>query len=189
MVSELNQRLREASIRVEHDATPLSPRAAARLERIANADAVRQKKFGDRATLRAESARRYELGHIVNTLRRLLKDEDDPGTRGFLRDRQFRKRMLRLGRRPRGWIIGRLAIPIQLPTHVVDTECHLILCVDGRLYAALDGIIGDAYAIGQGNPPRTTWVLGADVWHAVEATIPETVGSMIGRLSLTWPID
>lgn len=188
-MSDLNERLREAAIHVQHEDEPLSPREAARQERIANAQAARQAREARREAIQAEVARRYELGHIVNTLRRVLRAAGDPGTRGFLRDRQFRKRWFRLGARPRGWIVGRMALPIQLPTHVVDTECHLVLCVDGRLYAALDGIIGDRYEIGQSTPPRTTWVLGTDVWYAVEATVPETVGALVGRLDLTWPLD
>lgn len=188
-MSDLSERLREASIHVVHEDEPLTRRAAARAERIANAEAAKEARATAKQAIAAEAARRYELGHIVNTLRSVLRDAHDPGTRGFLRDRQFRKKWLRLGSRPRGWIVGRRAIPIQLPTHVVDTECHLILGVDGRLYAALDGIIGDRYAIGQGHPPKTTWVLGADVWHAVEASIPETVGGLVGRLDLTWPLD
>ena len=188
-MGDLNQRLREASIQVEHHQAALTPRATARLERLANAQAARDAKAATKDAIHNESARRYEMGHIVNTLRQVLRDANDAGTRGFVRDRHFRKRWLRLGRRPRGWIVGRMALPIQLPTHVVDTECHLILGTDGRLYAALDGIIGDTYLIGQTKPPRTTWVLGTEVWYAVEATIPETVGSLIGRLSLTWPLD
>lgn len=188
-MGELNQRVREASIHVAHDAAPLTPRAAARQERIASTTAHKRTKTATRLAIQAESARRYEFGHLINTLRSVLNDAGDPGTRGFLRDRQFRKHWLRLGKRPRGWIVGRMAIPIQLPTHIVDTECHLILCVDGRLFAALDGIIGGRYLIGQTKPPRTTWVLAPDLWHAVEATIPETIGSLVGRLDLTWSFD
>jgi len=188
-VSDLSERLREASIHVEPHNQSFTKREAARQERVANADAARLSRHNTREAIKSETARRYELGHIVNTFRTVLKEAKDPGSRGFVRDRQFRKRPLRLGRRPRGWIVGRMAIPIQLPTHVVDTECHLVLCVDGRLYAALDGIIGGQYRIGQGDPPKTTWVLSPEVWHAVEATIPETVGAIIGRLNLTWPLD
>jgi hypothetical protein len=187
-VSDLSERLHEASIRVEQHDPSLTKREAARQERVLNTDAARLQRHHTREAIRAETARRYELGYIVNTFRSVLKDAKDPGSRGFVRDRQFRKRQFRLGRRPRGWIVGRIAIPIQLPTHVVDTECHLVLCVDGRLYAALDGIMGGQYRIGQGEPPKTTWVLSPEVWHTVEATIPETVGAMIGRLNLTWPL-
>ena len=125
----------------------------------------------------------------MNTLRDVLREANDPGTRGFGRDRQFRKRRLRLGRRPRGWIVGQLAVPIALATQIVETECQLILAVDGRMYAALDGVLGGQYQIGQDHPPQTGWLLAPQVWHAVEASIPETVGLLVGRLNLTWPLD
>lgn len=188
MTGDLNDRLREASTEVERDQEPLRPRAAARQERIASGAAARQARVDASLALRTETNRRYQLGHMVNTLHELMRQSGDPGTRGFLRDRQFRKHRLRLGRRPRGWIVGRLTVPIQLPTHVAETECHLILAVDGRVYAALDGIIGDRYQIGQDHPPRTSWVLAPEVWHAVEASIPETIGLLVGRLDLNWPL-
>lgn len=187
-MGDLNRRLKEASAEVERDQAPLRPRAAARQERIAKGVASKQARVAAHSAFRGEVARRYELGHIVNTLRDVLHDANDSGTRGFGRDRQFRKR-LRLGRRPRGWIVGRLAVPIALATHVVESECQLILAVDGRVYAALDGVIGDRYQIGQDNPPRTAWLLAPQVWRAVEASIPETVGLLVGRLDLPWPLD
>ena len=139
--------------------------------------------------MRAEADRRSQLAQILHTFRKLTKQANDVGTVGHVRLKTFRKRRFRLGRRPRGWTVGAGVVPIEFSDGIRHLEAQLVLGVDGHLYAALDGRIGDRYQIGQERPPTTTWMLTPHVWRLVEDTIPDTVGRLLGTLDLTWPDD
>ncbi|GEM_PF-3059165 len=189
-MGELSRRVKETASQTEDEMPRLSPREAKRVEKAAAAEASRLAKERAREARRVEAARVTELGQIVNTLRSALRDTGDPGTMGFLRGAEFRSvRRLRLGRRPRGWIIGTTPLMLGLPQGPVEAAAQLLLLTDGRVYAAIDGVIGARYRFGQDDPPKTDWIMEPAVWRRVEDTVPETVGHLVGSLDLTWPLD
>ena len=189
-MGELSRRVKETASQTEDQVPRLSPREAKRAEKAAAAEAARLAKERAREAKRAEAVRVAELGQIVNTLRSSLKDTGDAGTQGFRRGAEFRSsRRLRLGRRPRGWIIGSTPLMLGLPQGPVEAAVQLLLLVDGRVYAAIDGVIGARYRFGQDDPPKTDWIMQTEVWRRVEDTVPETVGRLVGSLDLTWPLD
>ncbi|NOX29880.1 MAG: hypothetical protein GXP35_07525 [Actinobacteria bacterium] len=188
-MDDLTRRVRDSATTTNHSQAVLSPRAAAKAEREERGRASRQHKADTQEAVRAETARRTQLAHIINTFRASARHADDVGTIGFSRLKTFKKHRLRLGRRPRGWVVGAGSVPLQFPDGVRQLEAQLILCADGRLYASLDGVIGARYQVGQTTAPTTPWMLSAQVWRLVEDTIPETVGALVGYLGLTWPAE
>ncbi len=189
-MGDLSRRVKETASQTEDQLPRLSPREAKRAEKAAAAEAARLAKERAREAKRAEAARVTELGQIVNTLRSALKETGDPGTQGFSRGAEFRSvRRVRLGRRPRGWVIGATPLMLGLPQGPVEAAVQLLLLTDGRVYAAIDGVIGARYRFGQQEPPKTDWIMEPPVWRQVEDTVPETVGHLVGSLDLTWPLD
>ena len=188
-MGDLTRRVQEAAATTSSEATVLGPRAAARAEKQARAEQRRVDRDTAAAARTAEADRRTQLAHILNTFRKVAKDAKDVGTVGYGRMKTFKKYRVRLGRRPRGWIVGAGSVPVEFADGVRHLEAQLILAVDGRLYAGLDGIIGDRYQMGQEKPPTTPWMLTPQVWRLVEDTVPDTVGRLVGALDLAWPLD
>ncbi len=188
-MGDLTRRVRDSATATNHSEAVLSPRAAAKAEREERGRASRQHRSDTQEAVRIETARRTQLAHIVNTFRASARHGDDVGTTGFSRLKTFKKHRLRLGRRPRGWVVGAGTVPLQFPDGVRQLEAQLILGADGRLYASIDGVIGARYQVGQAVAPTTPWMLSVQVWRLVEDTIPETVGALVGYLSLTWPAE
>ena len=188
-MGDLTRRVQEAAASTSSETTVLGPRAAARAEKAARAEQRRHDREAHASARRTEADRRTQLAHILNTFRKVAKDSKDVGTVGYSRMKSFKKHRVRLGRRPRGWVVGAGSVPVEFSDGVRHLEAQLILAVDGRLYAALDGIIGDRYQVGQDTPPTTPWMLTPQVWRLVEDTVPDTVGRLVGALDLTWPLD
>ncbi len=194
LVGELIRRVHEVAVASSSNGdpnsdAPLTPRAAAKAERLTRTEHARQAQAEHREAERAETSRRSQLAQILNTFRASVKSAGDVGTIGFDRAPTFKDRRLRLGRHPRGWIVGVGSVPMQFQDGVHSVDAQLVLGVDGRLYAAIDDVIGSRYQIGQLTPPPTTWVLSPQIWALVEATIPDTVGASVAQLSLEWSLD
>ncbi len=188
-MGELSRRVQEVAEATAEREIAVSPRAAARAERRRAAEASRQDQIRRREADRVETSRRTELAKILNGFRGIADDAGDVGTVGFRRLKRFRDRRIRLGRRPRGWLVGYVEVPIQFPDAVRQVTAQLVLCVDGRLYAGLDGVLGARYQIGQTTTPITTWMLTPAIWRMVEDTIPDVVGHLVGALELEWPSE
>lgn len=188
-MGDLTRRVQQAAAEADSHGAVLPPRAAAKAERTARADRRRLDRDNHRTAVRIETDRRTQLAHIMNTFRKVAKDAQDVGTIGFSRLKTFKKYRARLGRRPRGWIVGAGAVPVEFAEGVRELEAQLILAVDGRLYAAIDGVIGDRYQVGQTTSPTTPWMLTVEIWRLVEDTVPDTVGRLVGSLDLAWPLD
>ncbi len=188
-MGDLSRRVQEVAEATAERDIAVSPRAGAKAERRRAIETARLDRIQRRGIDRAETSRRTELAKILNGFRGIADDAGDVGTIGFKRLKRFKDRRIRLGRRPRGWIVGHVEVPIQFPDIVRHVTAQLVLCVDGRLYAGLDGALGDRYQIGQTSSPITTWMLTPAIWRMVEDTMPDVVGHLVGALDLEWPSE
>lgn len=188
-MGELSKRVQEVAETTAGADAALTPRAAAKVERQRAAEAARAQRAANIAADQAETARRCGLAQILDEFRSVADDAGDVGTVGYARLKRFKDRRIRLGRRPRGWQVAAMSVPIQFQDGVRTSVAQLVLCVDGRLYAGMDGTLGDSYQLGQVNPPITTWMLTPEIWRMLEDTIPETIGHLVGALDLEWPDD
>ena len=188
-MGDLSKRVQRVAAATDERGAALSPRAAARAERQRASQAAQVERAARIEADRVETDRRCDLAKILDGFRSAADDACDVGTTGFARLKRFKQRRIRLGRRPRGWQVGALSVPIQFEDGVRTSVAQLVLCVDGRLYAGLDGTLGDRYQVGQTSPPITTWMLTPNIWRMVEDTIPDTVGRLVGALDLKWSAD